>query len=615
MSCYHPGMRIRGIDWPRSQLLLVLLLALPAIAVNAHGPTETRASVAISDDGSYVVSGSWERSGDVFVWETGRAAPQVYRVEGGVRSLDLLGDGPLLMVGSNINIEPTDGRLTLIDLVRGLVVAELETSAMYWAEFRPDATIQRPTVVLDHVDGTHIWLPPNEESTRTALRDPLPLDPNVRSVLFSHVSFSSDGLVAVASSEFTEVWSTQSGERLTQDGRIPDTKMVFLDETSVGAIRSNPRPDPNALPADYPNAIAGLVLQTRSDGGKVARYALADVMSPGDPELLRAHQYNTDERFRHRMDATPDGSRIAIAMDDGSVRVFDTRSGESVVYVQEFYEFLLAATDGDLELMREYASAGAVEATGEFGRTALHHAAIGGWAGVAEWLLESGADVNARDSHGRTPLIFASPSKPELMTLFLEAGANPDVRGDDGLSALDDAVRVQSPNRIQAMEILVANGATVTSSALQIAADSGRTEEAALLLSFAPDLPLFAAFMDSIRQDSRDVFDLLLEQGADPNAVDQFGNTPLSHASSHGREELLVRLLEAGAQPDRRGTRNPLDSALGSHRPSVRIVQLLLDAGADPDRRSRGYDLTPRQSIETRDFPAELEQAIRNHEP
>jgi ankyrin repeat protein len=65
-------------------------------------------------------------------------------------------------------------------------------------------------------------------------------------------------------------------------------------------------------------------------------------------------------------------------------------------------------------------------------QTALHLAVEGGCLQIAKLLLERGATVDATDKRGRTPLHVCNTSALELVTLLLEAGANPLRRPQQG---------------------------------------------------------------------------------------------------------------------------------------------------------------------------------------
>jgi predicted component of type VI protein secretion system len=55
-------------------------------------------------------------------------------------------------------------------------------------------------------------------------------------------------------------------------------------------------------------------------------------------------------------------------------------------------------------------------------------------------LIEAGADVNARDGMGQTPLMFATRnSTPEVVTLLIEAGADVNARASSGRTPLSRA--------------------------------------------------------------------------------------------------------------------------------------------------------------------------------
>ena len=79
------------------------------------------------------------------------------------------------------------------------------------------------------------------------------------------------------------------------------------------------------------------------------------------------------------------------------------------------------------------------------GRTPLHYAAVTGHAAAIAALLEAGADLHARDEYGGTPLIWAAYSADNddvamdvamIVALLLDAGADPDARDEGGWTPL-----------------------------------------------------------------------------------------------------------------------------------------------------------------------------------
>lgn len=86
----------------------------------------------------------------------------------------------------------------------------------------------------------------------------------------------------------------------------------------------------------------------------------------------------------------------------------------------------------------------------------LHRAVSAGREDVARVLLRGGADLEARDRLGRTPLMVAvSGGSPSLARLLLEQGANPDGRSSEDLP-LARALERQRPELIR---LLLAHGA------------------------------------------------------------------------------------------------------------------------------------------------------------
>ncbi len=134
----------------------------------------------------------------------------------------------------------------------------------------------------------------------------------------------------------------------------------------------------------------------------------------------------------------------------------------------------LAAGRGSLRCAQALLEAGARAGRrdGQTGCSPLHHAAEGDGQ-IARLLLEAGADPNARDEFGQTPLHFAGSA--ESARLLLEAGASLKAENDVGQTPLMAMVNYWrwGERLIGVIEELVAAGADP-------AEKNGKREESAL---------------------------------------------------------------------------------------------------------------------------------------
>jgi ankyrin repeat protein len=132
--------------------------------------------------------------------------------------------------------------------------------------------------------------------------------------------------------------------------------------------------------------------------------------------------------------------------------------------------FDLAAL-GDADRLRAYLQPNPAGATAfsEDGFTALHFAAFLGGSGVAQVLIDAGADVAAVAQNGMQvqPLNSAAAGRTEVCGLLLDAGAPVDARQSGGYTALHEAAL----NGNEALvDVLLAHGADPA-----LADDEGRT--------------------------------------------------------------------------------------------------------------------------------------------
>ena len=98
----------------------------------------------------------------------------------------------------------------------------------------------------------------------------------------------------------------------------------------------------------------------------------------------------------------------------------------------------LAARNGDIEAVKQHLADGAdVNAKDKYGRTPLTHAAQFGRKEVAELLIANGADVNVKRNDGWTPLHTATK---EIAELLIAAGADLNAKDKYGGTPLDVAI-------------------------------------------------------------------------------------------------------------------------------------------------------------------------------
>jgi len=171
------------------------------------------------------------------------------------------------------------------------------------------------------------------------------------------------------------------------------------------------------------------------------------------------------------------------------------------------------------------------------GYTPLHNAAIKGREEIAELLIAAGADVNAKGVDEWTPLHWAARKGREGVTeLLITKGAVVNSKANDGKTPLDWAIQ---KSRIETADILRKHGGK-TAEELEIffhAIGDGDLEAVNKAISDGFDFnnaiyeghtPLHMA----VDWGYKEIVELLLVNGADVNAKDEFGDTPLDWAAT-----------------------------------------------------------------------------------
>jgi ankyrin repeat protein len=269
--------------------------------------------------------------------------------------------------------------------------------------------------------------------------------------------------------------------------------------------------------------------------------------------------------------------------------------------VDQYYECI---RQNDLPMIHAMVNSKGVKFKDKHATTPLHYAAANGSVEALRAILNAGADVNAQNDFGATPLMWAV-TEPEKVRLLVAAQADVNAKSKMGRTAL--YLAAANDGSSATVRYLLEHGAKVEGQGVVAAAAANDLASVRLLVekgapidgrdNFGRTSLMIAAGNGNLK-----AIEFLLSKGADVNAVSpeksetvkngpiELGNlTALMLAVPAGGPEVTKALLDAGANVNAVDVRQmtPLMLAVATDHADPRTIRLLLQHGAEIGKKDR----------------------------
>ncbi len=252
-----------------------------------------------------------------------------------------------------------------------------------------------------------------------------------------------------------------------------------------------------------------------------------------------------------------------------------------------------AAYLGSLEIVNLLLKKGAAALNdGNFrGQTPLHFACERGHPEVATRLLDAGADMEARDMVGRTPLITTALSRNmEIAKDLVNRGADINAGVKRGAATYTTLSAVAMYGFKDLVDLLIDKDASISEETLEstlvFAVEMGHPRLFEYVRKKGVDLAVIkdedpGFVFNAAAGGSVEIMQVLLDHGLNPDQKDKDGWTPLHLAAVEGKINMIEFLIAQGLDKDARNMKGETAYHVALSAEATEAADFLKKAGAD----------------------------------
>jgi ankyrin repeat protein/L-ascorbate metabolism protein UlaG (beta-lactamase superfamily) len=224
------------------------------------------------------------------------------------------------------------------------------------------------------------------------------------------------------------------------------------------------------------------------------------------------------------------------------------------------------------------------------GMTPLHYAAYYGNQSVFDYLVQQGADINAKDRRGLSPVWFTvSGQQPKMLQKLIALKADLNIKNTEGDNMLMRAITARDPEIVQILldqgfDPMFRNPYGLTP--VSHAAGMNSVDIIKLLVARGADLKSSGSEQISVFQRATvargaETLHYLMDQGFDPNEKDSRGRTPLTMALDFGNMDGARALVLRGADVNAANGDGIYPIQMAVKKGASEMVNLLISKKAD----------------------------------